>query len=86
MTISYTQSTDRIEITSDNGSRTETDIDRSSKSQDFIAGSISLSFRRSVKNGTGVDIVLSCVDNYEARMVVNQACNELNQTWMESGM
>ncbi|KAI3865664.1 hypothetical protein MKX03_001524 [Papaver bracteatum] len=38
------------------------------------------------KNGTGVDLVLSCVDNYEARMVVNQACNELNQTWMESGV
>lgn len=35
---------------------------------------------------TGVDLVLSCVDNYEARMVVNQACNELGQTWMESGV
>lgn len=78
---------------------------------------------------SGVDLVLSCVDNYEARMVVNQvgclffehgfpynfkklcenqllfifnskfstailirdfffivqACNELGQTWMESG-
>ncbi|XP_015882152.3 ubiquitin-like modifier-activating enzyme 5 isoform X1 [Ziziphus jujuba] len=38
------------------------------------------------KQGSGVDIVLSCVDNYEARMAVNQACNELNQTWMESGV
>jgi ubiquitin-like modifier-activating enzyme 5 len=35
---------------------------------------------------SGVDLVLSCVDNYEARMVVNQACNELNQVWMESGV
>ncbi|KAG0627104.1 hypothetical protein M758_2G174000 [Ceratodon purpureus] len=35
---------------------------------------------------SGVDLVLSCVDNYEARMVVNQACNELRQTWMESGV
>ncbi|KAA0201643.1 hypothetical protein HAZT_HAZT009613 [Hyalella azteca] len=33
-----------------------------------------------------VDIVLSCVDNYEARMAVNRACNELNQTWFESGV
>lgn len=33
-----------------------------------------------------VNLVLSCVDNYEARMVVNQACNELGQTWMESGV
>ncbi|CAO2826981.1 unnamed protein product [Amaranthus hypochondriacus] len=41
---------------------------------------------RSDKEGSGVDLVLSCVDNYEARMVVNQACNELNQTWMESGV
>ncbi|KAF3436879.1 hypothetical protein FNV43_RR19632 [Rhamnella rubrinervis] len=38
------------------------------------------------KQGSGVDLVLSCVDNYEARMAVNQACNELNQTWMESGV
>lgn len=38
------------------------------------------------KEGSGVDLVLSCVDNYEARMVVNQASNELNQTWMESGV
>jgi ubiquitin-like modifier-activating enzyme 5 len=33
-----------------------------------------------------VDLVLSCVDNYAARMTINQACNELNQTWMESGV
>ncbi|KAK7068479.1 Ubiquitin-like modifier-activating enzyme 5 [Halocaridina rubra] len=33
-----------------------------------------------------VDIVLSCVDNYEARMAVNRACNELDQTWFESGV
>ncbi|CAH8358449.1 unnamed protein product [Eruca vesicaria subsp. sativa] len=35
------------------------------------------------KEGSGVDLVLSCVDNYEARMA---ACNELRQTWMESGV
>ncbi|KAI3717818.1 hypothetical protein L1987_69673 [Smallanthus sonchifolius] len=50
----------------------------------FIASLTKKSFREE-KEGTGVDLVLSCVDNYEARMVVNQACNELNQTWMESG-
>eukprot|EP00731_Ephydatia_muelleri_P019475 Em0012g300a len=33
-----------------------------------------------------VDLVLSCVDNYEARMAINQACNELGQVWMESGV
>ena len=27
---------------------------------------------RPEKEGNGVDLVLSCVDNYEARMVVNQ--------------
>ncbi|GAU13121.1 hypothetical protein TSUD_174210 [Trifolium subterraneum] len=37
------------------------------------------------KHGSSVDLVLSCVDNYEARMAVNQACNELSQTWLESG-
>ena len=33
-----------------------------------------------------VDLVLSCVDNYEARMAVNQVCLELNQPWIESGV
>ena len=33
-----------------------------------------------------MDLVLSCVDNFEARMAVNMACNELNQIWMESGV
>ncbi|KAJ4952922.1 hypothetical protein NE237_029754 [Protea cynaroides] len=40
---------------------------------------------RPINGDSGVDLVLSCVDNYEARMVVNQACNALNQIWMESG-
>ena len=26
-----------------------------------------------------VDLVLSCVDNFEARMAINQACNEIGQ-------
>ncbi|CAK9058384.1 Ubiquitin-like modifier-activating enzyme 5 (Ubiquitin-activating enzyme 5) (UFM1-activating enzyme) [Durusdinium trenchii] len=33
-----------------------------------------------------VDLVLSCVDNYAARMTINQACNELGQMWLESGV
>ncbi|XP_064646542.1 ubiquitin-like modifier-activating enzyme 5 [Lineus longissimus] len=33
-----------------------------------------------------VDLVLSCVDNFEARMAINTACNELGQTWIESGV
>ncbi|KDO24274.1 hypothetical protein SPRG_09911 [Saprolegnia parasitica CBS 223.65] len=37
-------------------------------------------------DGGRVDLVLSCVDNYAARMSINQACNELNMTWMESGV
>uniref|UniRef100_A0A1I7TKD2 Ubiquitin-like modifier-activating enzyme 5 n=1 Tax=Caenorhabditis tropicalis TaxID=1561998 RepID=A0A1I7TKD2_9PELO len=39
----------------------------------------------SLTNGK-VDLVLSCVDNFEARMTVNVACNEENQIWMESGV
>ena len=35
---------------------------------------------------TSVDLVLSCVDNYAARISINQACCELNQPWMESGV
>ncbi|XP_033113812.1 ubiquitin-like modifier-activating enzyme 5 [Anneissia japonica] len=38
-------------------------------------------------NGDGpVDLVLSCVDNFEARMAINMACNELRQNWFESGV
>ena len=33
-----------------------------------------------------VDLILSCVDNYEARMTINQVCLELGQIWMESGV
>jgi len=40
----------------------------------------------SVEGGKPVDLVLSCVDNFEARMTVNTACNELNISWMESGV
>ena len=33
-----------------------------------------------------VDLLLCCVDNFAARMVVNQACLELALPWMESGV
>uniref|UniRef100_A0A182K2V0 Ubiquitin-like modifier-activating enzyme 5 n=1 Tax=Anopheles christyi TaxID=43041 RepID=A0A182K2V0_9DIPT len=36
--------------------------------------------------GTPVDLVLSCVDNFEARMAINTACNELSLNWFESGV
>ncbi|XP_028725737.1 ubiquitin-like modifier-activating enzyme 5 isoform X1 [Peromyscus leucopus] len=39
-----------------------------------------------LEEGKAVDLVLSCVDNFEARMAINTACNELGQTWMESGV
>ncbi|XP_068092383.1 ubiquitin-like modifier-activating enzyme 5 isoform X3 [Hyperolius riggenbachi] len=39
-----------------------------------------------LKEGDPVDLVLSCVDNFEARMAINTACNELGQIWMESGV
>ncbi|KAI1711163.1 thiF family domain-containing protein [Ditylenchus destructor] len=47
-------------------------------------------FVERIKHGSltkkNVDLVLSCVDNFEARMTVNTACNEENQIWMESGV
>jgi ubiquitin-like modifier-activating enzyme 5 len=52
----------------------------------FTSSLTNKSFCPSKEGGSGVDLVLSCVDNYEARMAVNQACNELRQTWMESGV
>lgn len=33
-----------------------------------------------------ISIILSCVDNYGARIAINKACNKLNQIWMESGV
>lgn len=33
-----------------------------------------------------VDLVLSCVDNYEARITINQVALELGLVWMESGV
>ena len=33
-----------------------------------------------------VDLVLSCVDNFAARNAINAACNEVGQTWFESGV
>lgn len=39
-----------------------------------------------IEEGTPVDLVLSCVDNFEARMTINAACNELNLNWFESGV
>jgi len=42
--------------------------------------------RRGSLTGNSVDLVLSCVDNFEARMTINMACNELGQPWFESGV
>ncbi|KAL7374216.1 hypothetical protein ABVT39_024068 [Epinephelus coioides] len=39
-----------------------------------------------LEEGKPVDLVLSCVDNFEARMAINTACNELGQIWIESGV
>jgi len=36
--------------------------------------------------GGPVDLVLGCVDNFEARIAINQACLELGHVWMESGV
>ena len=46
-------------------------------------------FKSSIAEPRGlgkVDLILSCVDNYEARMTINQVCLELDQVWMESGV
>ncbi|XP_062536759.1 ubiquitin-like modifier-activating enzyme 5 isoform X2 [Armigeres subalbatus] len=39
-----------------------------------------------IEENTPVDLVLSCVDNFEARMAINAACNELSLNWFESGV
>lgn len=47
---------------------------------------IPVPLRDDCDKSTKVDLVLSCVDNFEARMTINRACNEVNQVWMESGV
>jgi len=37
-------------------------------------------------NQSPVSLVLGCVDNFEARITVNQACLEQGLAWMESGV
>lgn len=39
-----------------------------------------------IQRGQPVDLILSCVDNFEARMAINSACNEKNLYWFESGV
>lgn len=39
-----------------------------------------------IQAGQPVDLILSCVDNFEARMAINTACNELSLNWFESGV
>ncbi len=38
------------------------------------------------KSNTQIDLVLSCVDNYSARMTVNSISNKNNVIWFESGV
>lgn len=33
-----------------------------------------------------IDLIISCVDNYAARMTINSACNKTRQIWFESGV
>ena len=37
-------------------------------------------------NEDNIDLVLSCVDNYAARISINTLCTTLNQIWIESGV
>lgn len=36
--------------------------------------------------GEKIDLVISCVDNYAARMTINSGCNKERQVWFESGV
>lgn len=52
-----------------------------------LRAAVACRMRHGGKDGVSpVDLVLSCVDNFAARVCINQACCELNQPWMESGV
>lgn len=38
------------------------------------------------KTNGRIDLLLSCVDNFEARMTINVACNTIGLKWFESGV
>lgn len=57
------------------------DITKPAHFEDFMSTLSS----HSLKDGP-VDLILSCVDNFEARMAINTACNELALKWFESGV
>jgi len=38
------------------------------------------------KTNQRIDLLLSCVDNFEARMTINAACNNIGLQWFESGV
>lgn len=58
------------------------DITTSSNFDNFLDA-----IRTGSLDGSGpVDLVLSCVDNFQARLAINNACNELNINWFESGV
>ena len=40
----------------------------------------------SVDSSSPIDLLLCCVDNFDARVTVNRACLALNQGWFESGV
>eukprot|EP01089_Gocevia_fonbrunei_P003193 TRINITY_DN130_c0_g1_i2.p1 TRINITY_DN130_c0_g1~~TRINITY_DN130_c0_g1_i2.p1 ORF type:complete len:282 (+),score=39.48 TRINITY_DN130_c0_g1_i2:62-907(+) len=45
-----------------------------------------LSIKHGGKQHKPVDLVLGCVDNFEARVAINRACMEIGAPWMESGV
>lgn len=57
------------------------DITKVEKYDEFVS-----ELGRSSPTGGNVDLVLSCVDNFEARYHINMACNELGIRWFESGV
>jgi ubiquitin-like modifier-activating enzyme 5 len=55
----------------------------------IATGGIGTSGGGGAGDGSGdgsVTLVLSCVDNYAARLAVNMICNELDQPWLEAGV
>lgn len=67
------------------------DVEISTRNYDITSVSHFNDFLDTIRTGSldgagPVDLVLSCVDNFQARLAINSACNELNINWFESGV
>ncbi len=81
---------DKVEAAKQSLEKINPDVSIESYSYNIVSNDYFDKFLEKIEKGSlkgeRIDMILSCVDNYGARMAINKACNILNQIWMESGV